>query len=173
MGKNILEAIKTRDLRLKRDIKNSNGIRLIKKDGDSETYYPATTNKAWELAESFITNQASQSKRIPLLTMAKKYKDTPNADFLRFFNDNCTLLIENVPSPKTNNADMAQSSTVQVAYFVRDFKTGEIYFPKTSVEAWNLVKKLLPQDLVKKATSRPMGYKVSVSLDFSAQTNED
>lgn len=155
MGNKILEAIRTRDLRLKRDTKNSNGIMLIKKEGDSETYYPATTNKAWKLAENFLTNQHVSNKKKLLLTMAKKYKNTPNADFIRFFDDNGTLLIENLPflgagASCSNEAKLA--SAVQVAYFVRDFKTKELYFPKTSHEAWTLIKKLLPKELVKKAT---------------------
>lgn len=167
----ILEIINQRRLN-KISSTQCNGISLIKKEGDSETYYPATTNKAWELAESFLTSQEFQSERISLLTMAKKYKDSPNADFLRFFNDNGTLLIENVPSLGTEitcEDEGTPSSVAQVAYFVKDFKTGEIYFPKTSTDAWTLVKKLLPRNLVRKAANYSIDQEISGSLEFNTQ----
>lgn len=115
-------------------------------------YYPITTDKAWQLAERFITNKPQQYKKILLLVMAKKYKDTPNADFLRFYDDG-VLLIENVPSiGNESNSDESNSFiAVQVAYFMRDLMSDEIYFPQTLDEARTLVKQLLSKELIEKA----------------------
>ena len=122
---------------------------VIKEDG-CEAYHPPTTDEAWKLAERFL-NQSPKSKKVLLLTMVSKYKDSLNADYIRFFDDDGKFLIEKAgsfaPSP---NVDFNYVDTVYIAYFIRDFRTGELHFPKTREEAWQLIGKLLPRDLVGK-----------------------
>ncbi len=126
----ILEAIKARDLRLRR---------YYEEESDCEIYRPSTMDEAWKLAESFVENQFDSYKKTNLILVAKKYKNNPNVDIIKFLTKNDELFIEKIPSDGLDFND-----DVFTSYYVKDCKTGNAYYPQTTKETWQLVDDLMP-----------------------------